>query len=562
MDFKRYLNFLPAILILNFFLIVYSIVRISEETLFWFYALVLIINILLIVISICLGYKDIVSSFKKIKKSTWIILIIILLFGFYLRMFVAPHSHHIFFDEDIYLNIAQNIVNEGKACLCNYGNTENCFNCISNKQPYGLPAFYAIFFFLFGVSETVAVNVSIIIATFSILLVFLVSYLLFKEEKLSVYSALVLTIIPIHIKWSTTQALGLPLVFFSLLTIFLFLIYLEKRNMFILFAFFCTLAYTCQIRPESMLMAVVAASFFIFMDNDIFKTVRDRKFLIVLAIFLILILPTVEHIDNMKHEDWGASGNKFSKDIIKRNLADNSKFFIENTRFPLIFTIFSIIGIIFGLYKYPRKIIPFIIWFIIFFLVFIPFYAGSFNYGKDVRFSLNLYPSVAIFSGLGFYLLNLALLAVSKKSKLNQKKQIAKLSIHILIMLLILLSFIPFIGFVSNYGEGGWDAKAAHDFAVSEVPNIKNCIVISKVPSMFLVEGVPAIQIFLVSDKEMMMELHTEYDCVMFYEEYWCINSEIDREGICSDFKNDYNLKIYKSSETRDKTYTFYTVEK
>ena len=129
-------------------------------------------------------------------------------------------------------------------------------------------------------------------------------------------------------------------------------------------------------------------------------------------------------------------------------------------------------------------------------------------------------------------------------------------------MLLILLSFIPFIGFVSNYGEGGWDAKAAHDFAVREAPNIKNCIVISKVPSMFLVEGVPAIQIFLVSDKEMMMELHTEYDCVMFYEEYWCINSEIDREGICSDFKNDYNLKIYKSSETRDKTYTFYTVEK
>jgi len=557
MDFKRYLNFLPAILILNFFLIVYSIVKISEETLFWFYALVLIINLLLIVISICFGYKDIVSVFKKIKKNTWIILIIILLFGFYLRMFVAPNSHHIFFDEDIYLNMAQNIVNEGKACLCNYGTPDNCFNCISNKQPYGLPAFYAVFFFLFGVSETVAVNVSIIIATFSILLVFLVSYLLFKEEKLSVYSALVFTLIPIHIRWSVTQALGLPLVFFSLLTILLFLIYLEKRKTPVLFAFFCTLAYTCQIRPESMLMVVVVASFFIFVDNDIFKTVRDRKFLIALALFLILILPTVEHTDNMKYEDWGASGNKFSKDIIKRNLADNSKFFVENTRFPLIFTIFSIAGIIFGLYKYPKKIIPFIIWFLLFFAIFIPFYAGSFNYGKDVRFSLNLYPSVAIFSGLGFYLLNLILL-----KKFKQKKQFAKLSIYILIILLILLSFISFIGFVSNYGENGWDAKAAHDFAVSEAPNIKNCMVISKVPSMFLVSGVPSIQLFLVSDKEMMMKLHKEYDCVMFYEEYWCVNSPTDKEGICSNFKKDYKLKIYKSSQTRDKTYTFYTVEK
>ena len=555
MDFKRYLNFLPAILILNFFLIVYSIVRISEETLFWFYALVLIINLLLIVISICLGYRDIISGFKKIKKSTWIILIIILLFGFYLRMFVAPQSHHIFFDEDIYLNIAQNIVNEGKACLCNYGNTENCFNCISNKQPYGLSAFYAIFFFLFGVSETVAVNVSIIIATFSILLVFLVSYLLFRKEKISVYSALVFTLIPIHIRWSVTQALGPLLVFFSLLTILLFLIYLEKRKVFILFAFFCTFAYTCQIRPESMLMTVVAASFFIFMDNKIFKTVRDWKFLIALALFLILILPTVEHTDNMKYDNWGASGNMFSKDIIKRNLADNSKFFVENTRFPLIFTIFSIIGIIFGLYKYPKKIIPFIIWFLLFFAIFIPFYAGSFNYGKDVRFSLNLYPSVAIFCGLGFYLLNLILL-----KKFKQKKQFAELSIHILIMLLILLSFIPFIGLVSNYGEKGWDAKATHDFAVSEAQNIKNCIVISKVPSMFLVEGVPSIQLFLVSDK--MMKLHKEYDCVMFYEGYWCINFPEDDEGVCSNFKNDHNLKIYKSSQTRDKTYTFYRVER
>jgi len=555
MDFKRYLNFLPAILILNFFLIVYSIVKISEETLFWFYALVLIINFLLIVISICLGYKDIVSGFKKIKKSTWIILIIILLFGFYLRMFVAPHSHHIFFDEDIYLNIAQNIANEGKACLCNYGDTENCFNCISNKQPYGLSAFYAIFFFLFGVSETIAVNVSVIIATFSILLVFLVSYLIFKKEKLSVYSALVFTLIPIHIRWSVTQALGPLLVFFSLLTILLFLIYLEKRNMFILFAFFCTLAYTCQIRPESMLMAVVAASFFIFMDNKIFKTVRDWKFLIALALFLILILPTVEHTDNMKYDNWGASGDMFSKDIIKRNLADNSKFFVENTRFPLIFTIFSIIGIIFGLYKYPKKIIPFIIWFLFFFAIFIPFYAGSFNYGKDVRFSLNLYPSIAIFSGLGFYSLNLILL-----KKFKQKKELTKSSMHILIMLLILLSFIPFIGLVSNYGEKGWDAKATHDFAVSEAQNIKNCIVISKVPSMFLVSGVPSIQLFLVSDK--MMKLHKEYDCVMFYEGYWCINFPEDDEGVCSNFKNDYNLKIYKSSQTRDKTYTFYTVER
>ncbi len=557
MDFKRYLNFLPAILILNFFLIVYSIVKISEETLFWFYALVLIINLLLIVISICFGYKDIVSGFKKIKKSTWIILIIILLFGFYLRMFVVPHSHHIFFDEDIYLNMAQNIVNEGKACLCNYGNTENCFNCISNKQPYGLPAFYSIFFFLFGVSETVAVNVSIIIATFSILLVFLVSYLIFKEEKLSVYSALVFTLVPIHLRWSVTQALGPLLVFFSLLTILLFLIYLEKRKGFILFAFFCTLAYACQIRPESMLMAVVAASFFIFMDHNIFKIVRDKKFLIALILFFILILPTVEHTDNMKHEDWGASGSKFSKDIIKRNLADNSRFFVENTRFPLIFTIFSIIGLIFGLYKYPKKIIPFIIWFLLFFAIFIPFYAGSFNYGKDVRFSLNLYPSVAIFSGLGFYLLNLILL-----KRFKQKKELIKLSIHVLVILLIIVSFIPFIGLVSNYGEKGWDAKAAHDFAVSEAQSIKNCMVISKVPSMFLVEGVPAMQIFLVSDKEMMMKLHKEYDCVMFYEEYWCINSEVDREGICSNFKMDYKLKTYKSFEIKDKIYTFYTVER
>jgi len=562
MDFKRYLNFLPAILILNFFLIVYSIVKINEETLFCFYALVLIINLLLIVISLCFGYKNIISSFKKIKKSTWIILIIILLFGFYLRMFVAPHSHHIFFDEDIYLNMAQNIVNEGKSCLCNYGNTKNCFNCISNKQPHGLPAFYAVFFFLFGVSETVAVNVSIAIAVFSILLVFLISYILFKKEKLSVYSAFVFTLLPVHIRWSATQALGPLLVFFSLLTILLFLIYLEKRNMFILFAFFCTLAYTCQIRPESMLMAVVAASFFIFMDKGIFKTVRDRKFLIAFALFLILILPTVEHTNNMKYEDWGASGNKFSKDIIKKNLADNSKFFVENTRFPLIFTIFSIIGVIFGLYKYPRKIVSFTIWFLLFFAIFIPFYAGSFNYGKDVRFSLNLYPSIAIFSGLGFYLLNLILLNVLKKFKFNQKKQIFKLSIHTLIIVLIFLSFIPFVELVSNYGEKGWDAKAAHDFAVSEAPNIKNCIVISKVPSMFLVNGVPAIQIFLVPNKEMMITLHKEYGCVMFYEEYWCVNSLIDREGICSDFKKDYNLKTYKSSETRDKTYTFYTVEK
>ena len=103
--------------------------------------------------------------------------------GFVLVVFVAPREHRIFYDEDIYVNIGQNIAMTkgsdsryetglwhmlstsarriiGQTGMCNDGRNEygdyNCFRLEYNKEPNGWPYVLSIVFRLFGVSEQAA----------------------------------------------------------------------------------------------------------------------------------------------------------------------------------------------------------------------------------------------------------------------------------------------------------------------------------------------------------------------------------------------------------------------
>ncbi|MCX6709767.1 MAG: glycosyltransferase family 39 protein [Candidatus Woesearchaeota archaeon] len=550
-----------AILLLSLFICLR--LRIDEKPLQdGIYPVFLIANLMLLALFLWLSRKDISGSFRKIERKTWLIIGIILILALCIRVFVAPHDHRIYYDEDIYLNIAQNIATQGKSCVCDYGTPKECFSCIYNKQPYGSPAFYSIFFMIFGVSEKVAFAVSVATSIIGILIIFLISYLLFKKEDIALYSALAFSLIPIHILWSATQSLDIIFLFFSSLAILMLLLYIKKKSACLAFAFFLALSYASQIRPESLLMAPVAAVFFIALDNDLAKTITSRKFLFALSIFLIMIFPTIQHTLNMRNEDWGAyNGEKFSLGSIKGNIIANSGFFFENTRFPLFFTIASIIGLIAGVFSFKRKVFPFLTWFLLFFFIFIPFYAGSFNYGQDVRFSLNLYPAVAIFSGLGFYFLSRIIKGLIEKNHIEKRVRASEGAVLIVTLCIIAITIVPFLDKISYFGEESWESQFYHDFIVRNAPEIKNCIVVSHVTSLFILNGVPSIQTHMAVDNETMKELKSRYDCILFDEGYWCVNDPFHREGICKQFKDQNSLSIYKQETKRDRTYTLYQVE-
>jgi len=554
---KKLLSVIPALFIAAFFYFVRSSIINSypaetiKQTLMRIIPIFLGITLILILLSSFQGLKYFRKLFKKIDRKTWITLSVILLFGLTLRTCVAPHTHRVYYDEDIYLNVAQNIVTEGRAILCNYGTQEKCFEGIYNKQPFGFSFLISILFYLFGVSEAIASHFVAILSSFTIIFVFLIAYLIFNNKKIALFSSLLFSIVPLNITWAPTTSAGSTLVFFTSLAIFGFLSYFKTEKNSILLFSFSSLAYAIQIRPEGGLLIPIVGLMFLLLNKRVFTIIKSKKFLLFLIIFCLLIVPHLLHLNVVSPENWGSSGKKFSTEYLSYNLKTNTMFFFENTRFPIIFTFLSLLGL-YQFRKYWRQKSFLVLWFLIFFGIYLVFYAGSFNYGVDERFSLNLYIPMSILAGCGAFLV--------EKSIEKRKKKVDHF--WMTSIFIILFCFLPFVSLVSSVGEKAWDARLAHDFLIEKLENLDDsCWIFTHVPSVALVNGKNSLQAWYAQNPEIVDKIFEKTDCVLFYEEYWC-NADPWKSGPCKYFHDNFDLLPYDTITERGKTFTLYFMKR
>lgn len=547
-----------CLLFLGVLIVVYSVdffveSSVIKNNLIWIVPVFLAINFLLLVFSFVWSLKDLRRLFRKVDRKTWVFLLVIFVLGFSLRTFVAPHTDRVFFDEDIYLNIGQNIARDGKAVLCNYGTQETCIDGVYNKQPNGYPFLMGVLFFLFGTSEVSAHYANAVLGGLSVLLVFLIAYLFFENKKIGLLSALIFALIPVAIRWSPTTAAGTAFVFFTGLTVFAFLSYLKdgSRKLFLLGMF--SLVFTIQIRTEGVLLFFVVLLMFLFFKKSIFDVIKDRKNLLILVVFVFLLVPHLIHLNTMRSESWGTEDKALGFKYVDENFEDNGMFFFKNSRFPVVFTLFSLIGLCsFSKSDFKRKLVL-AVWFLCFFGLYLLFYAGSFNYGTDVRFSLNLYMPVAILGGCGGYIVSSNL-----KKRLFKRRYISV----VLVAAVILVSFYPFVGMVSSVEDSAWDARFPHDFLVEEMKELPDdCWIFTQVPSLVLVHGKNGLQSWYAQNPEVVDRVFNSSDYVFYYEGYWC-HSEPWKSGQCQYFHDEFDLQVFDSASKRYRTCTLYYVKR
>lgn len=532
----------------NYYILEEYSTQVIKNNLIYILPVFLSFNFILLLVSGILSWNSIKNPFKNISKKTWFILIFILLLSLLLRTGVAPIGHRIYYDEDIYLNIGQNILQENKAILCNYGVEDKCFEWIMNKQPHAFPFLISLLFRIFGVSESVGFGISIFSGVMSSFLIFLIAYLLTKKEEIGLFSSLLFALIPVHIRWSATSAVEPTTVFFILFVFFSLLIYLKNKKIPNLIFSIASLAFAVQFRPEILLIVPLSLLLIIFKDKNPLKTFNSKKFLLGVLLFLVLIVPHTLQLGVFSESSWGSEGKKFSFGHAQENIKPNSTFYFDNQRFPVLFTIFFLIGTLYSLKKIPKNGIFLLLWFLFFFLIYVFFYAGSYNYGVDVRFSLLTYAPLVILAGYGIFAL--------RKIILGNRK-----IIFTGLVMLIFIQFSLFIPFISKFGEEGWDAREVHDFAIKEIKTFdEDCYVLSHVPSMFLVNGVNSLQSWNAkTNKKRMKDIFSKTDCVLFYKGYWC-QVEPYKSEICDYILENYETEVYSEKTARSKEFVFYRI--
>jgi len=467
--------------------------------------------------------------FKNLKRKTLILLTIIFVVSLVLNLFVVPHFHRWYSDEPNTLERAKTLV------------TNDDYSGVY-RHPIGWSFFLAITFLVIGVKSNIALYSSSILGSLTIINIFLISYLLTKKQRISLFAAFIYALIPTILRYSGSAVNNIPSSFFlTLAFVFMITVFQEKTKNKELISLFA-IGLAVIFRAENLLLLPLY-----FFGKAIFRKKINRKDIYIVIIIIILILPNLLNNSSLYLDNNLAITNNNEENIQNwnpQNILRNKETFkglIGNNLHPLFFSLLYIIGIAVGLKKRKKETLFILAW-IIPLLIFFSAY-----FETPPRFLIGIYPFLAILSGLSIeYLEDLFL---------KRKKP--------LFLFTIIIIGILFIPLVNNVHNDVWVPHSLETMIPDLLTNDlrEECSVVLVSPTiMKATTNIEAIRASSFIDKT---SIPTN-DCVLFFEDMFC-DGTFGRAPECSFIKEQFKYEKYfeYSFEYKgnSKQYSFFKLE-
>jgi hypothetical protein len=475
----------------------------------------------------------------------------IAILGFVLVHFVAPRTHRLYYDEDIYQVIGLNIAQNNQAAMVNDGRWDfGHFRSVRpeyNKQPNGWPFLINLAYRVFGVSEAVSFNLTNVLFILAILLVFACSVLLFNSTPAGMFAAAIYATLPENVLWYSTAAVEPATACFMLLGIFALLFFLRDRSGASLVLLTTVWAFAVQFRPEVLLLLTLVGAVLYIKAWEEFT--RPRLYFCA-TLFLILLSAHLAHLLSVQSETWGSSGDKFSLQYLSHNFKTNSQYYIDGLRFPRWASLMMGVGL-FVPGRWKSKILI-ATWGLITWGVFLFFYAGSYQYGSDVRFALLSLAPIALLAGYGIFWLS---------NRGGVRTRPAILSVAVLIGS---ANLFPFAAQLRATGQEAWICRLDHDLAeefARVVP--EDGLVLTHNPNMFQLWGKNAAQLSLAtSDPNFAAEvLNTTFSGKAYIHwNYWCNTQDPVQVRFCEDVLARFPTQVIEERNVRGKRFGLYRI--
>ena len=466
---------------------------------------------------------------------------------------VAPTTNRIYYDEQIYQNIGQNMSDLRLAQMCNDGSIEygrlQCHEGEYNKQPYGHPYLLSIAYRAVGTADGVAQRLNSLWAALLVVVVFLTTALLFRSTVAASFAALVMALIPENLRWAATAAAEPSAAFFATFAVMSSAYFVRTRTTSALLWVVSASSFAAQFRIESALALVIVA--LLVLSAAPHEIRRPRTYLAA-ALAALLLGPFLGHVAAVGDDSWGAYGPRTSLSYVWPNLTVNGPFYLADERFPASFTLLAILGAATSRRKGIAAVV--VCHFLAFFGIFLFFYAGSYDYGADVRFSLTTYPAIAILSGLG---------AATAAASCSTAFRLSPSRARAAVCAIIVLSFSWHLPYVRAVGEEAWGARTDVEFAhtvASTVPS--DGYLFSHNPNMFHVLGTSSAQTGIAADRPGYVAglLERYRGGVYFHWGFWCnVQDDVQRD-LCRQVTEIYDLEVVAERRHWYQHYLLYRV--
>ncbi|MCP4578618.1 MAG: hypothetical protein GY846_20270, partial [Deltaproteobacteria bacterium] len=476
--------------------------------------------------------------------------VILLIVAFCLVNFLPHQTHRIYYDEDIYANVGQNMALTGKTGYCNYGTFEYGEyypHWISyNKEPSGWPFLISLSFQLFGVDEAYAFLLNNLLFSMGVLIAFFITWQVTGLFLPAFLAGTAYMLIPHNLIWSNTAAAEPSAAVLVGLSVLCVVIYLKGRRTRHLFVMGTIIPLACQMRPESMmiLLWVFPAILVVFP-----KAFVDRRLWTMGLLTTLFLLPHLLHFYGVSGHSWGAQGSRFSSEFLLHNLDTNGMYYLNNKSFPLLITILALVGLFCARNRRWQWLIFF--WFLPFWGIFLFFYAGSYQYGADVRFALISFMPIAVLAGMGGGWIGEKVMGVERAAG-------KKMLVSGFIILVLAFGFLKFMPLVRRVGQEAWGSRYDHQYAKMFVDMLpERSIVLTQNPTMLLLWQQNAIQTYAgINNPKLIKTLLEKYrGHVYFHYNYWCNTQNKRNIRLCRDIRDRYDLE--KIAEETEQNYRY-----
>jgi hypothetical protein len=466
-----------------------------------------------------------------------------------LVLLVAPRTHRIYFDEQIYQSVGQNLSDAKLAQMCNDGTVEygrlQCWSGEYNKQPYAYPHALSVVYRAFGVSGWTAFAFNTVVMALTVCGVYLLVLTAFAERSAAFFAALIVLLIPQQLLWSATAAVEPSASLACLAAVLAAAAFRRSGGTTALAATGVATAYAVQFRPESFLIAPVVV---LLLWPRIRQELTAPRLWAVGLLSAALIGVHVVHLAAVRHEGWGASDARLSLEFVLPNLRVNGPFYLGDERFPVMVTALAVVGLAAGRAAAIRHL--FGIYFLLFFGMYLLFYAGSYDYGADVRYSVMTYVPISVLGGLGAARVAGWLGGVARGIAATR-----------LVTAGLLFQALCYGPIVRATTEEAWAARADVQFAESFAADLpRNSYVLTHNPGMFHVWGVNAGQMSAISTSPGQLEfLAIRYTGgVYLHWNFWCNVPDPVQQRFCLQAMEGRRLEVVREHREREQRYVLY----
>jgi hypothetical protein len=475
--------------------------------------------------------------------------------AWFLTSTVAPRTNRIYYDEQIYQGVAHNLSDRHRAEMCNDGSVEygrlQCWHGEYNKEPDGYPYLLSIVYRTFGVTDTAAFRFNNVVAGVTVLVSVLLADLLFGDAWIAILSGLILTVFPMQLSWSATAASEPTAALFCGAAGLAAVHFARVRTTAALAWTVAVSAFATTVRLECIFVVPIVVLAIVLLAPAEFS--RPRMWIAGVA-GAVAATPTILHMIAVWHDGWGASGPTMSLQFAKRNFPVNFWFYFADERFPALCGLAAVLGLVVADRVMERLWL--LAYLLAFWTVYLFFYAGSYNYGADVRYSLMTYVPLAILGGYGLGRAGRA--AAVRWPWWTERRLFGSIAA------IIVAQFLWYVPLVRATGEEAWaaraDVKYARAFAQGLPPN---SFVLTHNPSMFHIWKTGAGQMSMVTtDRAAVDRLFSRYTGgVYLHWNFWCNVHDQVQNAFCRAMLDTFPHEAVDSRRERDYQYAVYRLQ-